>query len=351
MKNYLLLLITLIASPAHARLQIEWEYLFPADVYHTSDLATDEHRLYLGAFPGIYVSRDHGATWQLTFEVPDGGFITGIAVGRRSVYACSDTNGVFRSDTRRALNWEPKSKGLARIDAPDWPIGDYYILESIHITRTNAIVAINSHHEPYMSTDRGESWKYMGYEWLAPHGHIHAATSLYDFDGELWLCNPNRTVVRSPDNGKKWIWTAPFKRGPITQWTEFNGKLYAAGQGFGRYNPDKRDWDYFGAGIELKYVDSPTFHALAVNRGRLFAATLYSGIYLFDEHSETFVPIGFQDGVVADLVSHQGHLYAAVEMPSLAERDQGLGGVYRASIPRVQSYGKAAAIWGAIKRP
>ena len=36
-------------------------------------------------------------------------------------------------------------------------------------------------------------------------------------------------------------------------------------------------------------------------------------------------------------------------MPSLAERDMGLGGVYRASIPRVQSYGKAAVTWGAIK--
>ncbi len=76
-----------------------------------------------------------------------------------------------------------------------------------------------------------------------------------------------------------------------------------------------------------------------MNRGRLFAGLLYSGVYLFDERTETFIPAGLQDSLILDIVSHQGYLYAAVE-------DEG---IYRASIPVVQPYGKSATTWGAIK--
>ena len=59
-----------------------------------------------------------------------------------------------------------------------------------------------------------------------------------------------------------------------------------------------------------------------------------------NERTETFIPAGLQEFPIADVVSHQGDLYAAVEGK----------GVYRAAFPRVQPYNKAATTWGTIKQ-
>ena len=79
---------------------------------------------------------------------------------------------------------------------------------------------------------------------------------------------------------------------------------------------------------------------LEVNRGRIFA-TFYGsdrGVWLFDQPSETWFPTGPQDVGVYSLVSHQSDLYAGTE-----------NGIYRASIPIVQPYGKLATTWAHVK--
>ena len=50
--------------------------------------------------------------------------------------------------------------------------------------------------------------------------------------------------------------------------------------------------------------------------------------------------LGLRDLKVTSLATHRGELYAATDL-----------GIYRATFPRVQPYNKAAATWGAIKRP
>ena len=81
--------------------------------------------------------------------------------------------------------------------------------------------------------------------------------------------------------------------------------------------------------------------SLAVNRGRLFTGLYEFGVYMFDERSEKWFPAGLQEFHVTALGSHQSYLYAATGEP---------GAIYRASIPIVQLYGKAATTWGAVKR-
>ena len=133
-------------------------------------------------------------------------------------------------------------------------------------------------------------------EWVAPYGKIYSADSFYDFDGVWWLAYSG-VVTRSPDRGQTWIWTTRFEFPGINHWTEFNGTLYAAGEYFARYNPGTREWEYFSEGLLFEHqpTSSPdAFSALAVNRGRLFASTLYHGVYLFDDRSETFNPHRFR---------------------------------------------------------
>ena len=60
---------------------------------------------------------------------------------------------------------------------------------------------------------------------------------------------------------------------------------------------------------------------------------------MFDGRTGTFIPAGLQEFRILDLVSHQGYLYAVTDE-----------GIYRASIPVIQPYGKALTTWGAIKQ-
>lgn len=349
MKLYLLILITLITGSVHARLHVEWEHIFQAHVNFTSDLKTDHYRLYLSGDYGIYVSGDHGETWDLTIQLPISHYFVGIAVGRRSVYAASHRHGVFRSEGRRALNWENKSEGLPRVDDP-LRLDEYHNLRSIHVTHTNELVAVTSSDLAYLSTDRGETWRYTGDEWVAPYGVIDTVDSFYDRGGEWWLSGNDGHVVRSLDRGKTWISAGKFDRSGIYYWAELNGTLYAAGAYFGRYNPGTREWELFHEGIRCRPRHF-CFSALAVHNGRLFAGTPNHGAYLFDERAETFVPIGFHNDSVSHLLSYRDHLYLVTDKHEVNGRlVGGLNGVYRASIPRVQSYDKAAVTWGAVKR-
>ena len=75
-----------------------------------------------------------------------------------------------------------------------------------------------------------------------------------------------------------------------------------------------------------------------VNRGRIFAGVRGHGVWMFNEQSETWFPVGLEGRYVNTLVSHQSELYALTQ-----------DGIYRASIPIVNPYGRAAATWGAIK--
>ena len=206
----------------------------------------------------------------------------------------------------------------------------------------------------YISNDRGETWHNVADEWIrpgrdGPRGFpplyiAHRIRSMTEFDGYLWVAYSSSQAFRSPDNGETWeglpYWAdggsiADF--GTIVDWTVLDDRLYVAGhEGIGRWNEAELTWEDLSQGLPPEGITS-----LAVNRGRLFTGLYEFGVYMFDERSEKWFPAGLQEFHVTALGSHQSYLYAATGEP---------GAIYRASIPIVQLYGKAATTWGAVKR-
>ncbi|MDE0041262.1 MAG: hypothetical protein OXT74_04450 [Candidatus Poribacteria bacterium] len=115
-------------------------------------------------------------------------------------------------------------------------------------------------------------------------------------------------------------------------------RLYVAGRkSLGKWNEAQQVWEHLSQELPADYSNTPIL-TLAVNRGRIIAGVYNRGVWVFDARSETWITTGLDGLTVSSLVSHYSDLYAETEE-----------GIYRASIPTVQPYGKFVAIWGAIK--
>ena len=319
-----LVTMTMLANESDANIHAEWTQLTVGPPMESVRvLETDGYRLFLGTHDGLYLSRDHGYTWRLT--LPDRQ-ITAIAVGKNALYAGTSKQGLFRSDNR-GVTWQNKS---AR--AP---------IKQIVVLRSGTVIAGRYPAGAYISFNRGDSWDDIYDHWLAKLSHLgYNIWSITEFDGYLWASTSSGGIIRTPDKGKTWKWaTEYFKLGRVSDWAEFNDRLYAAGEsGFGRWSEKQGEWEYLTEGLPTG-DERPHLINLAVNRGRIFAGLRRHGVYLFDERSETWIPAGLDGLTVTSLVSHQSDLYAATGES-----------IYRASIPIVQPYAKAATTWSAIKR-
>ena len=166
--------------------------------------------------------------------------------------------------------------------------------------------------------------------------------SMAEYDGYCWASSVWYYLYRSPDNGATWECLGrPSSRGSGAEpryWLVHNNQLYAGElfgeHGFARWNEEKLTMEDLSDGLP----DSPYMTSLAVNRDRIFAG-LGGGVYTFDQETETWTSAGLNGSFVRSLVSHRSYLYAGTAV-----------GIYRASIPIVHSYGKAAATWGAKKQ-
>ena len=232
-------LMLTLSNCAHARIQAEWELLRADEELHwETSLETDEYRLYLGHWEGLYISVDHGYTWRLT--LPDRA-IRSIAFGPNTVYAGTHYHGLFRSDTR-GNTWQPKNDGFALVDNPHL-LGKYSTIEQILVTRSGTVIANKYHSGVYISTNRGESWHDIYEDWHADIGARFGRNiwSMAEFGGYWFAATSSGLMLRSPDNGDTWKWTRHFKDGRMWDWEVFNDQLYAVTyDSFGRWNEGRR---------------------------------------------------------------------------------------------------------------
>lgn len=317
-------------------------------------LETDGSRLYVGIRDGLYISDDDGYTWRST---PIEGGVDTIAIGQKSVYAgIGGDSGVYRSDSH-GNTWKPINNGVRRriFKAGRDEIALYPRVQHILVTSSGTVIAV-MYRRVYTSADRGETWHDVTEEWTYRRDHVGLSDlrigfdidSMTEFDGYLWA-SAWFSMYRSSDNGETW------ERGNdsgeditwVTDWAVLNDRLYASSErNFRRYE-EGWNWGVLTQGLppndHTSYggdiPDRSHITSLAVHRGRLFAGLHNYGVYMFDTHSETWVPTGLQDLTVTALVTHQSDLYAATKE-----------GIFRATIPAVQPYGKAAATWGTVKR-
>ena len=368
-RTFILLLIALVSARAHAA---QWELLPDTDSTRVSRLASDGIRLYAASYRhGLYISEDDGATWRHT-GLPSA---WAIGISDDAVYVfCDRLLGMFRSDDR-GESWSPKNVGLAEPDEDDLVEGDitHPRARQILVTESRMVIAVG-YPGTRISRDRGETWHYPLDEWvwvqepefngkhhlppLTEYVALHAY-SMVEFGGYLWasLGAGFPTLFRSPDDGDTWEripnWATPrlalSEYGATRDWAVRYNQLYVGGEyGFARWNEAALGWDDLSLGL----TEEPYINALALNRGRFFAGLQDDGVWMYDDPSETWIPVGLQSLDIHDLVSHQGYLYAAAGRVAFRlEHPDRPAGIYRASISTVQPYGKLVTTWAALKRP
>ena len=350
----LVIALSSYAPDAHAEIRPDWSQLYGTEELEVYLLGTDGRRLY-AAGNGVYISLDNGDTWRLT-DLHNAN-CRAIAIGPNRAYVGTAFGGVFRSDSH-GVTWEPKNNGIERVVRRGGDELGPPIVEQILVTSSGTVIVVGYHTGTYISHNQGDTWHSVYDEWIYPGNKEHntpdwhfgdSIWSMTEFDGYWWAAySTSSALFRSPDKGATWellpnaIPGNLYEYGRVTDWAVLDDRLYVAGrEGFGRWNETHRVWDHLSQGLPTGYSNAP-IRTLAVNSDRLFAGTA-SGVYMFDERSETFIPAGLQEFGVGDLASHQSDLYAT------AYAHGELSGIYRASIPVVHSYGKAATTWGAIK--
>ena len=339
--------LTNCALDAHAK----WEHIpgsmVIGDVYL---LESDGSRFYAIGDTGFYQSLDDGFTWrhrEISRRIDDVS-MTAIGSGDGAVYVGTVHHGVFRSDDG-GNTWVHINEGLAIFDDPTRG-PRHGIVQQLLVTSSGMVINVGYHQGTHISSNRGDTWRDVTYEWTAPqspgYSDIRLGTGVWsmgEFDNYLWAQYSNYLACRSLDQGATWeripYWVEPrsiAEFGRISAWLVFQDNLYVAGHGFGRWREEGLEWEDLSHGLPVQ----PALSSLIVHRNRIFAGSFRHGVFIFDHHSETWHPAGLSDmNIPGDgLVTHRGDLYAATDL-----------GIYRAVFPRVQPYNKATATWGAIK--
>ena len=293
-----------------------------------------KQRLYAGARNGIFISHDHGNTWQTT-SFKDSA--TAITIDGNTAYAGTWRKGIFRSDDA-GETWNLIVEGLPFDETDD---GERFHGEVRRILVTfNEIITVGYHSGTYVSNDRGETWHHFANHW----DWGDSIWSMTQFEEYLWSAMSSHWMARSPDNGRTWEMLPAFKPGRVTDWAALYNRLYVAGQeGIGRWNEREQTWEYLMEGLPTgnsQNPDGPPYtHDLAILDGRLFAGLDQHGVHVFDAQTKAWSSVGLDGLSVYALLSYKSSLYAGT-------RD----GIYCAAISRVHPHAKAVTTWARVKQ-
>ena len=370
--KYITLIVALLTLLTAPLARAEWELILGTEemgIIYT--LETNGIGLYAGTEHGVFVSLDDGYSWRPTDLNHE---VFAFAVGwDDAVYANGGRkHGLYRSDTL-GITWKEINNGLHTWEQDDGR-PEFPFFGQILTTSSHSVIAVGHPGGTYISHNRGDSWHDVyfdkDHEWTYSHPAWekdykfgYDIRTMTEFDGYLWAYADSKDMYRSPDNGETWhklpepddinrisIPVLKEKFSEITHWAALDDRLYvAAADAFGRWNEGELNWENLNEGLPVDDTELPAYReylrtiydisTLTVNRGRIFAGVRRrQGVWVFDERSRIWFPVGLKGRHVNTLVSHQSALYAVTDY-----------GIYRASIPAVNVYNKLVTTWGAIK--
>ena len=227
----------------------------------------DGRVVYAGASasPGIYVSRDGGATWPDVGNIPPVLSLSADPFITTTIYAGAFGGGLYRS-TNEGASW------ATTVSPPDATIWAQLMLTTTSPHRL--IVGTNS--GIYYSASPFNTWS-AGAGPIA--GRIVYALAMNPANGDVYAATSGNGVFRSTDSGVSWSATALGGVTALALAIDSSGRIYAgvSGQGVFLSTNNGSGWAPTNVGM-----GALTVNALAIdpsNPARLFAATTGGGVF------------------------------------------------------------------------
>ena len=147
-----------------------------------------------GTSPAAKEKEFNGAEWGQTNGPPGGEVTTLFRTSDGTLYAATDSPGVFRSDTN-GDTWVTLKHGLEV-----YPQQTYSKLPFVHaITESNGVIYLKDYESFFYSDNRGESW-----HWVKFPDHIKTGAAFAVIDGRIYINQDKKRIVYSDDSGESW---------------------------------------------------------------------------------------------------------------------------------------------------
>lgn len=181
--------------------------------------------IFEGTLEGIYVSTDHGATWNESGEGLAYPIVRDLLTLGDKLFAATDS-GIYVT-TDRGLSWNPACEGLTGYQVSALCSNDY------------GLFAATFDGGVFVSQNEGNSWNPVNNGLENPE--IHALASRGD---ELYAGTMGNGVYRSVDNGNSWF---PINDGLASLYIKslytWNGRIWAGSMGgFRILEPGAMEW-------------------------------------------------------------------------------------------------------------
>lgn len=239
-----------------ARGQTAWEAFGQNEPDEALDLLVGNETWYIGsAGRGVFRSRDGGATWNPTGEIPVS-VATTVAVERDSGRILAGTlgGGVFAKSSV-ASGWI--SLGLEGSSVSD----------VVQVPGSNTLLVSTYSNWVYRSTNGGVNW--------SPHliQHMPSAMVADPFHPGTVYAATGDGIFESRDDGGTWAWTGlSFSQVQALDVSPHDGSLYAAGSRIRRSSDGWETFDTLSSGL-------PQTFYMAVWVSRLLPSRLYAGAF------------------------------------------------------------------------
>jgi len=256
--------------------------------------------IFAGTDGGLFLSKDHGDSWQRLNIGDDVGSILHLFIASTGeVYAWPfyRNEALYSRDNgetwQRTANFPDGYNGLLAEDAD----GNYYTFSAGNYYPFVPAYGI------YRSQDRGASWEYFALD------GFHVITLFFASKG-TWLASVNGGILRSMDRGRTWqfilVANARFSRFV----EDASGNIFALSQetGIHRSSDDGESWVKASQGLPA----TRSIYGLVVDaNGRLFTGVSLSGIYLSTDQGNSWRPQGLSDFTIDALaIAANGNLLA-----------------------------------------